>query len=248
MVRWTPRVRRNVGLAAVAAVALAGCTQKATVGSSGPRNVGVDSDVSIPSSMWLSLFDGRTLNGWRVYRGSAQPTGWHVKDGTLTKDQPTDDIITTEQFSNFELELDWRVAPGGNAGIFYRVTEEYDKPYWSGVEYQLLDDPNHPDGKNRLTAAGAAFGLYPSAAGVVKPAGEWNHTKIVARGAHVQHWLNDRKLVEYENGSADWNAKVQASKFSAWPNFGKAQRGYIAIQGDHTGELSFRNIRIRELR
>ena len=248
MVRWTPRVRRNVGLAAVAAAVATGCSRQVNVGSSGSNTTVDVNDKSVQSPTWLSLFDGRTLNGWRVYRGSTQPTGWYVRNGTLMKDKPTDDIITTEQFSNFELELDWKIASGGNAGIFYRVTEEYDKPYWSGVEYQLLDDPNHPDGKNRLTAVGSAFALYPSAAGVVKPAGEWNHTKIVARGGHVEHWLNGKKLVEYENGSADWNAKVQASKFNAWPNFGKARRGYIAIQGDHTGELSFRNIRIRELR
>jgi hypothetical protein len=240
---WTPRVHWTIGLAAVAAIA--GACTRPVVGASTP--VGEIGD-SIPRVTAFALFDGRTLNGWRVYRGSAQPRGWYVKDGTLTKDQETDDIITTEQFGNFQLEFDWRIHSGGNAGVFYRVTEEYDKPYWSGVEYQLLDDPNHPDGKNRLTAAGAAFGLYPAEAGIVKPADEWNRTKIVARGAHVEHWLNGKKLLEYENGSADWNAKIAASKFAAWPNFGKARRGYIAIQGDHTGELSLRNIRIRELR
>jgi hypothetical protein len=244
MKRWTPGDRWIVGLTAVAAIASA-CTRP-VVGASTPAGE-IRSD-SLRRITNFDLFDGRTLNGWRVYRGAAQPRGWSVKDGTLTKDEATDDIITTEQFSNFELQFDWRIHSGGNAGVFYRVTEEYDKPYWSGVEYQLLDDPNHPDGKNRLTAAGAAFGLYPAEAGIVKPAGEWNHTKIVARGARVEHWLNDRKLLEYENGSADWNARVAASKFSAWPNFGKARRGYIAIQGDHNGELSLKNIRIRELR
>ena len=247
MVRRTPRVGLWMGMAAVATI-VASCQRQVSVGSSSGSTVVNSSDSLPPPVTSFALFDGRTLKGWRVYRGATQPTGWYVRNGTLTKDQPTDDIITTEQFSNFELELDWKIASGGNAGIFYRVTEEYDKPYWSGVEYQLLDDPNHPDGKNRLTAAGSAFGLYPAEAGVVKPAGEWNRTKIVARGAHVEHWLNGKKLVSYENGSADWNAKVQASKFNAWPNFGKARRGYIAIQGDHTGELSFRNIRIRELR
>ena len=244
---WTPRVRCTVGLAAVAAAALAGCTRQAVVGTSaGTATVG--SEPALQQTVSFSLFDGRTLAGWRVYRSSAQPRGWYVKDGALTKDQATDDIITTEQFGNFELQFDWRIHSGGNAGVFYRVTEEYDKPYWSGVEYQLLDDPNHPDGRNRLTSAGAAFGLYPAAAGIVKPAGEWNSTRIVARGSHVEHWLNGKKLLEYENGSTEWNAKVAASKFGAWPNFAKARRGHIAIQGDHEGELSLRNIRIRELR
>ncbi len=246
MKRWTPGARRIVGLAAVAAIGGAACGGQASM--NGSTAGGISAEASTPVGTWLPLFDGRTLSGWRVYKGSVQPRGWFVKDGVLTKDEATDDIITTEQFGDFELQFDWRIHSGGNAGVFYRATEEYEKPYWSGVEYQLLDDPNHPDGKNRLTAAGSAFGLYPAEAGIVKAAGEWNHTKIVARGAHVEHWLNDKKLVEYENGSADWNARVAASKFSAWPNFGKARRGYIAIQGDHNGELSLRNIRIKELR
>ena len=244
---WTPRARWGVGLAAVAAIAFTGCSRQVVVGTSS-GTASAESEPALQQTTAFQLFDGRTLAGWRVYRSSAQPRGWYVKDGALTKDQATDDIITTEQFGNFEFNVEWRIHSGGNAGIFYRVTEEYDKPYWSGVEYQLLDDPNHPDGKSRLTAAGAAFGLYPSPAGVVKPAGEWNHTRIIARGARVEHYLNGKKLLEYENGSADWNAKLAASKFAAWPNFGKARRGYIAIQGDHTGELSLRNIRIRELR
>lgn len=242
----TARDRALVVLATVAAIA--GCTRQVAGGSSGAEAATKSSDAPAPSQGWLPLFDGRTLNGWRVYQGSSQPRGWTVKDGALTKDQVTDDIITTEQFSNFELEVDWRIQSGGNAGILYRITEEYEKPYWSGVEYQLLDDALHPDGKSRLTAAGAAYGLYPAPPGVVSPAGEWNRTRIVARGGHVEHWLNGKKLLEYENGGADWNAKIAASKFAAWPNFGKARRGYIAIQGDHTGELSLRSIRIRELR
>lgn len=196
---------------------------------------------------WRPLFDGRTLEGWRVYRGQSQPGGWFVADGALTKTQATDDIISVDQFGDFELALDWKVSSGGNAGLFYRGTEEYEKIYWSATEYQLLDDANARDGRNRLTAAGAAYGLYPAAAGVVRPAGEWNSTRIVAKGAHVEHWLNGTKLLEYELWSPDWEAKVKASKFAAWPNYGRAKRGHIAIQGDHGGELALRNIRIRSL-
>jgi len=196
---------------------------------------------------WKLLFNGRDATGWRSYRGQAEPGAWFVRDGALTKVQSTDDIITREQFGDFELALDWKLSPGGNAGIFYRATEEYDHPYWSGPEYQLLDDANHRDGGNRLTSAGAAYALYPSPAGIVKPAGEWNSTRIVARGPHVEHWLNGTKLLEYELWSPDWEAKVKASKFGEWPNYGRAKRGYISIQGDHEGELQLRNIRIREL-
>jgi hypothetical protein len=197
---------------------------------------------------WRSLFDGETTAGWRVYGTQNAPTGWLVRDGMLMKTAATEDIITTEQFGDFELAFDWRIATGGNAGVFYRATEEYEKVYWSATEYQLLDDPNARDGRNRLTSAGANYGLYPAPAGVVKPAGEWNETRIVARGPRVEHWLNGVKLLEYEYGSPDWEAKVKGSKFSAWPNYGRARRGHIAIQGDHNGELALRRIRIREIR
>jgi hypothetical protein len=126
-------------------------------------------------------------------------------------------------------------------------TEEYEKVYWSATEYQLLDDANARDGQNRLTSAGANYGLYPAPAGALKPAGEWNTTRIVVRGNRAEHWLNGVKLLEYEYGSPDWEARVKASKFSAWPNYGRAKRGHIAIQGDHGGVLALRNVKIREL-
>ncbi|MEO8295947.1 MAG: DUF1080 domain-containing protein [Gemmatimonadota bacterium] len=200
------------------------------------------------SAGWRLLFDGRTLAGWRGYRQHAVPAGWVVVNGALTKDVSTGDIVTDRKYGDFETELEWKLGTGGNAGVFYRATEEYDHVYWSAPEYQLLDDANHPDGHSRLTSAGAAYGLYPPPAGIVKPANEWNTTRIIVRGSHVEHWLNGVKLLEYELGSADWQAKVKASKFGEWPNYGKASEGYIAIQGDHDGTLSLRNIRIREFR
>lgn len=194
---------------------------------------------------WMLLFNGNSTSAWRGYKADTMPTGWRVADGMLTKSGSADDIVTRGTWGDFELEVDWRIAQGGNAGIFYRGTEEYPKIYWTAPEYQLLDDPNHPDGRNRLTSAGAAYGLYPSPAGVVKPAGEWNHTRIVVRGNHVEHWLNGTRLLEYTLKSPDWTAKVARSKFAEWPHYGLARRGLIAIQGDHDGELSLRNIRIR---
>ena len=196
---------------------------------------------------WRSLFDGTNTNAWRGYKSQTMPAGWHIVDGVLTKTGASEDIITKDQFGNFELAMDWKLSPGGNAGLFYRGTEEYDHIYWSAPEYQLLDDAGHPDGKSRLTAAGSDYALYPSPAGVVKPADEWNSTLLVVNGNHVQHWLNGQKLLEYDLGSPDWQQKVAASKFAAYPNYGKAPRGYIGIQGDHDGTLSLRNIRIRVL-
>jgi hypothetical protein len=197
---------------------------------------------------WRSLFDGTSTSAWRGYKSQTFPAGWRIVDGVLTKSAGVEDIVTRDQFGNFELALDWNLSPGGNAGVFYRGTEEYDKIYWSAPEYQLLDDALHPDGKNRLTSSGAAYAVYPSPAGIVKPAGEWNSTLIVVNGNRVQHWLNGQKLLEYELGSPDWQAKVKASKFNEYPNYGLAKRGYIAIQGDHDGTLSIRNVRIRELK
>jgi hypothetical protein len=193
---------------------------------------------------WRSLSD---LSGWRGYKTTDIPAGWHSADSTISKENGIGDLLSRDQFANFELDLDWKIASGGNAGIFYRGTEEYDHIYWSAPEYQLLDDANAPDGKNRLTSAAAAYAVYPPPAGVVKPAGEWNSTRIIVNGAHVEHWLNGQKVVDYELWSPDWKAKVAASKFKDYPNYGLAKKGHIGIQGDHNGALSLRNIRIREL-
>ncbi|MEA2761047.1 MAG: hypothetical protein QOD47_331 [Gemmatimonadaceae bacterium] len=197
---------------------------------------------------WRSLFDGTSTSAWRGYKTQAFPAGWTIVDGVLTKTGSANDIVTKDQFGNFELALDWKLAPGGNAGIFYRGTEEYDKIYWSAPEYQLLDDAGHPDGQSRLTSAGAAYALYPSPAGVVKPGGQWNSTLLVVNGNNVQHWMNGQKVVDYTLASPDWEAKVKASKFGQYPHYGRAPSGYIGIQGDHDGQLWLRNIRIREIK
>jgi len=196
---------------------------------------------------WRLLFDGSTTNGWRGYKSQTLPPAWHVEDGTLTKNTGTDDIITTDRLANFELDLDWQLAPKGNAGVFYRGTEEYDHIYWSAPEYQLLDDKGHADGRNRKTAAGAAYAIYRSPAGYLHAPGDWNHTRIVVNGNHVEHWLNGHEMVAYTLGSPDWRARVKKSKFVDYPNYGKATTGYIGIQGDHDGALSLRNIKIKVL-
>jgi hypothetical protein len=191
---------------------------------------------------WRSLND---TSAWRSYKQQSFPKNWTLANGVLTKKGSADDLISRDQWGDFELSWDWKLDPGGNAGVFYRATEEYEKVYWSGPEYQLLDDAKHPDGKSRLTSAGAAYAVYPSPAGIVKPANQWNSSRIVAKGAHVEHWLNGKKVVDYELWSPDWEAKVKASKFVDWKNFGRAKSGHIALQGDHDGTLSIRNMRIR---
>ena len=195
---------------------------------------------------WRPLFDGRSLEGWRTYRKTGAPAGWEVANGELTRTGPGGDIVTTEQFDDFELELEWKVEPGGNSGIMYRATEEAANAYETGIEMQVLDDSGHADGRSRLTAAGSVYGLYPAPEGVVKPAGEWNAARIVADGSHVEHWLNGRKIAEFELGSPDWERRVRGSKFVEWPGFGRARRGHIVLQ-DHGDRVAYRNIRIRAL-
>jgi 3-keto-disaccharide hydrolase len=251
-------VRITASLLSVAALAAcattgSGSSDSAAGASPAPATTSSASGTSAANTLtpaeqaagWRLLFDGASTTGWRGYKTQTMPNGWRVEAGTLTKSGSVDDIVTADQFANFELALDWKIATGGNAGIFYRGTEEYEKIYWSAPEYQLLDDANAPDGKNRLTSAAAAYALYPPPAGIVKPAGEWNSTRLVVNGAHVEHWLNGQKVVQYELWSPDWEAKVKASKFNEWPKYGRGKSGHIAIQGDHEGVLALRNIKIR---
>ncbi len=199
------------------------------------------------SAAWHTLFDGHDTEAFRGWVSGVLPAGWHVVDGTLAKNGNVEDLLTREQFGDFELEWEWKIGKEGNSGVLYRVTREYDHLYWSGPEYQLLDDADAPDGRSPLTSSGAAYGLYPAPRGVVKPFDEWNTSRIVIRASHVEHWLNGRLAVSYDLGSPDWQAKVAASKFSKYPHYGLARRGYIGIQGDHPGALALRHIRIREL-
>lgn len=196
---------------------------------------------------WRSLLENDSAPVWRGWKEAGLPAGWHVVGGVLSKDGPVDDLVTNQSYADFELELEWKIGKGGNSGIFYRGTHEYDHIYWSAPEYQLLDDANAPDGRNRVTAAGSAYGLYPSTAGVVRPFDHWNKTRLVVKGTHVEHWLNGRKVVEYELNSPEWKSKVAASKFAAYPHYGLAASGLLGLQGDHPGALAIRHIRIREL-
>jgi hypothetical protein len=200
------------------------------------------------TSGWTPLFDGKSLAGWRSFKSEAPPSGWTVKDGVLARTDKGGDLMTVGEYGSFELELDYRIAVGGNSGIMYRVVTQGNAPYWSGPEYQILDNERHPDAKNgpdRLS--GSNYDLIPPSAAVSKPAGEWNTAKIVVKGNHVEHWLNGTKVVEYEFGSPEWTTMVAESKFKVWPLYGKAARGHIVLQ-DHGDLVEFRNIRIKDLK
>ena len=230
------------GLALLAAIATGACSRPA------PHR---ETAVTIPDTAdagWRSLFDGRSADQWRAYRGDSLPGGWQVVDGALTRVAAAGDIVTREQFQDFELALEWKVEPGGNSGIFYHVAEapELETVWQSGPEFQVLDDARHPDGRRPETSAGACYGLYPAPRGAVRPAGEWNATRIVVQGTHVEHWLNGQRVVAYELGSRDWEDRVERSKFARFPRYGRERSGHIALQ-DHGDWVAYRNIRARPL-
>ena len=195
---------------------------------------------------WKSLFDGKTTAGWRDYGKDSLSDGWQVQDGALTRVGAGGDIITNDQFRNFELSIDWKIELGGNSGVFYRASEEKDEIYWNAPEMQVLDDAKHPDGTNPLQSAGAAYDLYPAPRGHVHPGGEWNSARLIVNGNHVEHWLNGFKMVEYEIGSRDWDSKIAGSKFAPHKQFGKNAQGHIGLQ-DHGNVVAFRNIKIKVL-
>ena len=190
------------------------------------------------------LFDGKTLDGWRGWKKDKPTDAWKVVDGVLTLTGKGGDILTVEQFENFELKIDWRVAPKGNSGIMYRVVETEGAPYMTGPEYQVLDDAGHGDGKNGKTSAGSLYAVYEPSKKVARPAGEWNSTRIVVNGKKVEHWLNGEKVVDAEIGSDDWNQRVAGSKWKNAKKYAQEPKGHIDLQ-DHGDKVEYKNIKIR---
>ncbi|HEV7137300.1 MAG TPA: DUF1080 domain-containing protein [Steroidobacteraceae bacterium] len=188
------------------------------------------------------------LRSWLHPGRPGLPSGWTVHDGVLSKSGEVADLESTRLYKDFDLELEWKIGKDGNSGIFYRATHQYDEIYWTGPEYQLLDDQNAPDGKNRITAAGSVYAMYPAPpAGLVHPYGHWNKARILVRGHHVTYWMNGRRIVDYDLGSPEWKKRVAASKFSAYPGYGMAPEGLIGVQGNHPGAIAIRNMRIKVL-
>jgi hypothetical protein len=218
---------------------------------------------------WISMFDGKTLAGWRGYGKKEVPAGWIVEDGVITfnssgsADMEGADLIYDRKFGNFIFEIEWKIGKAGNSGILYMAQEEAGKPiYYSSPEYQLLDNENMPDawegvGGNRQ--AGAVYDMIPPVPQPVKPYDNWNKTKIVVYNKHVIHYLNDVQILEYYLGTPVWKALVDKSKFSPFSNDNEKcpdaydsmlnagqSPGYIGLQ-DHGYGLAFKNIRIKEL-
>ena len=197
---------------------------------------------------WTLMFDGKTLTGWRGYKTQTASDKWHAINGELVRQGEGEggDLMTVEQYGDFDMRFEWKISENGNSGVIYRIAETEPYPWHTGPEYQVLHNQGHSDGKSPLTQAGSSFAVVEVSKDTTKPVGQWNEGRIVAKGNHVEHWLNGVKVVEYEIGSPEWEKRVQASKFGKIPPYGRTKSGYIALQ-DHGNAVSFRNLKIKRL-
>ena len=210
---------------------------------------------------WVYLFDGKSLHGWRAFNGTQLPSGWGIKDGSLTfntelKSEANYEggksiIYALEKFENFELFLEWKISEGGNSGIFYHLNEGFGDTI--APEYQLIDDLKWSDYNNnnkleewQKTGADYAMHTPDTTKKITKPAGEWNTTKIIFTSKRVEHWHNGVKLLSFVPWSKDWYERKNKGKWKNTPDYGKFKSGYIGLQ-DHDSPIWFRNIKIRKL-
>ena len=203
---------------------------------------------------WELLFDGTTMNGWRDYNGEQLTAPWFAEDGMIqAKGEGADEhgyIVTEKLYENFELVWDWKIADGGNSGVLYHVVEnpKFSVPYVTGPEYQLIDDHGFPEPLEVWQKTAADYAMHTPDYSVIeiKPAGEWNTSKIVFDNGHVEHWLNGEKVVEFEAWTEDWFARKNSGKWENAPEYGLAHKGAICLQ-DHGSAAWFRNVKIKEL-
>lgn len=198
------------------------------------------------SEGWNLLFDGSSTTGWHSYLNN-EVEGWQVKDGLLFTPGNQNDIVTDKEYKNFNLVVEWRIEEKGNSGIFYYVVEDpaYNRISHTGPEFQIIDDENYPQELADNQKTGANSDVKAPTVLASKAPGEWNHTRIIANKGNVEHWLNGKKVVEFNMDSHEWKNLVAKSKFAAL-DYAKVRKGRIGLQ-DHGGPAAFRNVKIREL-
>jgi hypothetical protein len=234
------------------------CTKPATQQETSESAINALTDEE-KSAGWELLFDGQTLNGWKRYGADSIGPLWKVQDGVIIcsgegLSEGTANIggslMTTRQFSNFELSAEWKITPGGNSGIIYHVIEkpEYKHDYETGPEFQLMDDLGWKgDPLHEAQKVGSNYDMYAApSTKKIKPVGEWNQARIIFNNGHVEHWLNGEKTVEFEEGSVDFQERYKKSKWTEYPGWNTSKTGSISLQ-DHGANVYFRNIKIRAL-
>ncbi|MCB9051190.1 MAG: DUF1080 domain-containing protein [Lewinellaceae bacterium] len=209
---------------------------------------------------WKLLFDGRTTNGWHTWKKKTVGSSWIIEDGALKINavrqpdgslRPEDggDLVTDQEFENYELRLEWKISPCGNSGIMFNVVEaeKYDYPWQTGPEMQIIDNTCHPDARFESHRAGCLYDMVSVKYETVKPAGEWNKVRIIIRDGKSQFWLNGRRVASFEMFNGEWDRMIRNSKFKDMPDFGKARKGRICLQDHNDAIVWFRNIKIKEL-
>ena len=236
--------------------ALACAPNEAEQGAEDPcADVNVLSDAE-EAEGWTLLFNGEDLAGWHGYNGGALEA-WMIEDcaikslgteGNYGSDTRTD-LVTDAEYTDFEFSIDWKATAGGNSGLMYGVIEDekYGAAWQTGPEYQLVDDAGSPDDVRDVNQTAADYDMRaPAADKLLRPVGEWNTSRIVVQGSHVEHWLNGAKVLEFERWDEEWENLKNASKWGEYPDYGSAATGHIVIQ-DHGSVFWFRNVKVREI-
>jgi|HubBroStandDraft_1064217.scaffolds.fasta_scaffold197468_1 hypothetical protein len=198
------------------------------------------------SGGWHLLFDGHSLAGWRSLADPDPGAGWKVIDGCIVRTAHSGDLVTIDDFGDFELSIEWKVEDATNSGILYRVSLSERQTFFTGPEYQILDNVHGDDRVEPKHRAGALYDLVAPKLDNTRPVGTWNTARIVVRGWHVEHWMNGEKIVDIDLDSPEGRQLKMHSKFASMPSFAAYSHGHIALQ-DHTNSVSYRNIKIREL-
>ncbi|MGH9753621.1 MAG: 3-keto-disaccharide hydrolase [Blastocatellia bacterium] len=249
------RISLTLNLIIITALVLSAMAQDKTGNAASNQLTGAEK-----AAGWRLLFDGETFNGWRGFHNDKVPDGWAIEDGCIKKvpaqgelGRAGGDLITVDQFDNFEFSVEWKLSKGGNSGIKYLISESLPPTGKSGVsfEYQVLDDENHPDAKAGITGNRTAASLYDlipaSNDKQLKPVGEFNQTRIIVKGNHIEHWLNGMKVLEFERGGEKLKQHIAESKFKNTKGFGETAKGHILLQ-DHGDAVWYRNIKIRTIK
>lgn len=249
---------KNLLFTALLALLVFGCKEKAKEAEEKTTDIMAKTEMDVPKEEWKVIFDGKTFDGWHEYKKEGVSEHWKIEDGAMVFHPPKDqkkgesyNLISENEYTDFVLSIEWRIAEAGNSGIFWGIKELEDlkQPYETGPEIQVLDNDKHPDGKNGTShQAGALYDMVSPSEDVTKPIGEWNLCEVTIN--HKTNMgivvLNDVEVVNFSVNNPEWGEMVSKSKFADWEHFAKYTTGKIGVQ-DHGDGVAFRNIKIKEL-